>query len=382
MSNTETTLSDNIKSTLQKWKEESQKENKPLHIFLGVDIGGTNTRVAAIKSGNSNNDATSIEESYILVSKFKSSSLKDLVSSLKVVGEQFVSITGTKPITACLDVAGPISDKGCKVSITNYVGENVLHVKDLPEVLFPAGKTIFINDLASTCEGINFLNQQNQIQEFFGVLWGNEVKHELKPVNYLVLAMGTGLGCGLLNYTSSGHEVVALETGHTTLSPLGPSHPEYKDEQSLLQFLSNKIYNNQHSPEWEDICSGRGLVSCYEWASRKNPNASKGLQSIDVVKLAMENKDEEAQKALLLHYKYLFRSAQQQSIAFQCKGVFLAGDNQVYNDPFVVQHVNQFKAEFLNHPKQHWISESAVYRQTKSYNLNLLGCLFRASRMH
>lgn len=39
--------------------------------------------------------------------------------------------------------------------------------------------------------------------------------------------------------------------------------------------------------------------------------------------------EDDAKKAMFLHYKYLFRAGAQQSVAFVAKGMLLAGDNQV-----------------------------------------------------
>jgi hypothetical protein len=106
--------------------------------------------------------------------------------------------------------------------------------------------------------------------------------------------------------------------------------------------------------------------------------------------------DKNAAAAMSLHYRYLFRSASQHCVGFVAKGVFLIGDNQVgftldwvmlkqcvkvSNDAFVCKHVEEFKEEFLNHSKRSWIEDVEVFRQIKSYNLMLLGCLFMAKHM-
>jgi glucokinase len=54
--------------------------------------------------------------------------------------------------------------------------------------------------------------------------------------------MGTGLGCGLLEAKRNGHEVLALETGHTTMTALGNKHPSKEEEVKLFDFISTKLY--------------------------------------------------------------------------------------------------------------------------------------------
>jgi len=376
----ETTFSSQVIDVLKSWKNISDSKKIPLRIYLGVDIGGTNCRVALVNADEISTDTISGER-YLLLCKFLCNSTKDLIFRLTLVGDQLFSIISTVPISACLDVAAPITNNGTQVVITNYVEKN-LHINDLPTNLFPKN-TIFINDLAAACEGILSLGEQNRLSHFFQPLW-TPFEHDkenigLRPVNYLVMAMGTGLGsCMMISDGNGNHFILPTENGHVSLTPYGPSHPSYDEEKQLIGFLSQKVYNGQHSIEWEDICSGRGLGWCYEFATRNVPNAEK-LSAFEVVQKALAS-DELAKKALFLHYKYLFRVAQQQCIGLIAQGVFLAGDNQAANDPFVAQHIEEYKTEFLNHSKRDWIEQVPVYRQTKSYNLNLLGCLHNAAK--
>jgi len=271
------------------------------------------------------------------------------------------------------------------VQITNYILESrYLCKQDLPSTLFPT-KTVFINDLVAACEGIIALGEDGRLGEFFQTLWSpfeeDNVNITLKNVTYVVMAMGTGLGSAILLRQNTTHSLLPTENGHTSLTPLGPSHPDYKEECDLIEFISNKIYGGKDPIEWEDICSGRGLVSCYQFLTRNEINACNDkLTALDVVQQAIEKSNPNAEKALLLHYKYLFRISQQQSVGMIAKGVFLAGDNQASNDFFVKQHIPYFKGEFLQSTKKEWILDIPVYRQTKSYNLNLLGCLHSAKK--
>jgi len=252
----------------------------------------------------------------------------------------------------------------------------------LPRSLFPEN-TVFINDLAAAAEGIVALSEDGRLSEFFKPMWTPHLEDnthiQMKPVNYVVMAMGTGLGACLLLSNGAKHTVLPCESGHTSITPLGPSHPASLEETQLLNFLSHKIYQGKLNPEWEDICSGRGLVSCYEFLCRNDSTSPKTLTAFDVVQMALsEEPDPLATKAMLVHYSYLLRASSQQCVGMLAKGVFLAGDNQAANDPFVSKHLEAFQKEFLNNSKKDWIEGVPVYRQTRSYNLNLLGCIHRA----
>ncbi len=57
----------------------------------------------------------------------------------------------------------------------------------------------------------------------------------------MVLAMGTGLGTGLLVSKRTGHEVLALEGGHTLMNRLGNAHPDFQLESQIFDHISKKL---------------------------------------------------------------------------------------------------------------------------------------------
>jgi len=367
-------ISTEVFETLKQWKQEASSNGQSLSLRIGVDIGGTNTRIALARH------TIKKSEPFLLGTKFAANTLKDLLTSLESFGDRTKEVVGFDVISACLAVAGPVSDQGSTVNITNFVGETKLTKTDLPKNLFPSGRTVFLNDLASLAEGILALNHSGTLSEFFHPLWGfSNTNIVLSPVNYLILAMGTGLGCGLLVSDGQSHTVLPLETGHTLITSLGPDHPDAAEEKDLFQFLSRKIYKGKFSLEFEDICSGRGLGFCYEFLTLGSEESEPKLTTAQIVSKAKSN-DLKALRAVYLHYKYLIRSAQTQCVGLLGKGVFLAGDNQVSNDPIVTKYIEEFQREFRNHPKSHWLEDVPVFRQTKSFNLNLLGCLYSAEK--
>jgi len=355
-------FSNQIIQQLKAWKTSN------LRYIVGVDVGATNVRVA-VKKTDSN-------EPYLLLTKFQSKSITTLLKGLLHVENQIKEILGVFPVSASLGLAGPIQEQGTQVVITNYdSNDRFLKKSDLPCLLFPFQSTILLNDLVSTCYGIYSLYVENKLEDYFGTLWGQN-NISLKSEPYLILAIGTGLGTGLLIPIGKGFEVLPLEFGHTQIIPLGSAHKNYEEEKSLIQFIGANLSNNKFMIEWEDICSGRGLESCYRWITQNK----KQLSAPEISQNAAT--DNECKKALLTHYRYLFRAAQTQCIAFQAKGVFFAGDNQVANDYFVSQPENCsiFKEEFESHPKGEWLLNLPVYRQVKKLNLNLHGCLYAVSK--
>jgi len=398
MANEETIATSEMFQKILHWKSTNSTDSESLEIVVGVDIGATNVRVA-ISCANGVRKGESVE-----LVKFKANENHQLLSKLHQLEEEFFhskifSNIVIQVVGACLAAAGPVMEAGRQVTITNYKEFfQVLNVNDLPKLLFPTSRTLLINDLEGTCEGIISLAQGQDIHEFFQPLWSlsssNECTNQLQPINYVVLAMGTGLGCGLIRYDSSKgrHFVFPLETGHTTLTTLSTSNNNSKEEQSLLSYLSDRIYSGQFCIEWEDICSGRGLVHCYQWLTYQRKlehdlssslDSETNLDAMEVARRALSssNPDVLAIRAMYLHYSYLIRCAQQLCVGLVAKGVFLAGDNQVFNDPFVSEHGKKLEQDFLMHSKQAWLQGIPVFRQIKKYNLNLLGCIYVAMRI-
>ena len=79
------------------------------------------------------------------------------------------------------------------------------------------------------------------------------------------MAMGTGLGVGCLVYLNGKHVVFPMEVGHTLVTLYGDNYAETKEDKELFNYLSHKLYHGEHLPEFEDICSGRGLEWTYQF---------------------------------------------------------------------------------------------------------------------
>jgi len=274
-----------------------------------------------------------------------------------------------------LAIAGPIGDR-CRATITNYEEDDRdIHVDDLSEFCFPRDRTFFVNDLEGTCAGILALN--DHLEDFYQPLW-NPVSESPKIVttkHVLVLAMGTGLGTGLIvkDFSRTSHHIFPIEAGHILVTELGSGNENYTKERGLIEFVGNKIYKNNHSIEFEDICSGRGIGYVYEWLTGETVDTG------SIVKKARE-KDEKALECISHVYRYLIRNAQTLCVMSQAKAVYLSGDNQVTNLEFVTQLRDVLHNEFLNHPKREWLESVDVWTQTESANFNIFGALYLARK--
>jgi len=232
--------------------------------------------------------------------------------------------------------------------------------------------------IESCCYGILALNEQNLLYEYFEPLWGGDANIKLAPVHHAIAAAGTGFGCGLLTKLGPQFQVYPLEFGHVSIIPLGKTDPEKDLDDKLLDYLSARLYDGKHAPEFEDIVSGRGLTYVYDFLV-KDLEKKTTLSAVEVaIAATTQPVNEHALQALQIHYKILARSLQAISIGLQVKGILLAGDNQVANLPFVRSYAKELQAVYVNHQKHSWIDHVPVYTQNKLFNINIFGTLFVA----
>eukprot|EP01096_Ripella_sp_DP13-Kostka_P007179 TRINITY_DN2609_c0_g2_i2.p1 TRINITY_DN2609_c0_g2~~TRINITY_DN2609_c0_g2_i2.p1 ORF type:complete len:391 (-),score=152.65 TRINITY_DN2609_c0_g2_i2:49-1221(-) len=374
-----------VADTLSSWISHAKDSNTELRLYTAVDTGATNTRVSI---GNDKED--------ILVAKFQADSTRQLVRCLGELGQLLSEvIPNIKDVVkgGCIAAAGRILDNGSRAEITNYLegaeNQNLLR-SELPAELFPQNATLIINDLESCCYGISALNKFGTLSSFFKKLLptasASSEPFQIGGRHYLVIAIGTGLGVGLLMSLDKNDgenlTVLPLEGGHILLSPSAPSDQNHAEEEELLAFASNLLYKSQYTIEYEDLVSGRGLELLHQFVCRKDEEApQRCIDAAQIVRKATsEPPCDKAVKALELHYKYLARATQNLAVVLQAKGVFWAGDNQVRNGAFVDKIAADLEKELLSHPKFSWINEMPVFSQIKNFNINIAGALFIAKR--
>eukprot|EP00727_Mastigamoeba_balamuthi_P006943 m51a1_g287 putative glucokinase (373) ;mRNA; r:330668-332148 len=363
------TLSDSALKTINSWIAEAKAASKALEVYIGVDIGATNTRVGIARLSHCTDFVELVYTSEQAASR--------IVALFAEVGEALKAL-GVAPQGAAIAAAGPIAPGRVGVEITNWASDNKFDLEALPETLFPKGRTSFLNDLEACCFGLLALDEAAKLAGFFETLWG-ETGIKLLHQNYLVMAMGTGLGVAMLLWVGNRWRVVPMEIGHVLLPSLGTATPSYAADESLIKYLGEKLYNGKHGVEYEDICSGRGLVAVYAWLLTTGKSAP-ALDDAGKIAHAAANGDAVAREAVFIHYKFLFRCAQNTCVGLQTKGVLLAGDNQVKNRAMVKSMAEGLREEFHRHPKaDKWVAPVPVFSQLHKVNTNMIGALHVAA---
>uniref|UniRef100_A0A384E136 Glucokinase n=2 Tax=Naegleria fowleri TaxID=5763 RepID=A0A384E136_NAEFO len=355
-------------------------KNIPFQYIVGVDVGATNTRIAIQFIINEDQDDE------VFMTKFPCNTSTHLANYLAAYGKAMVKAVGKGSAAGSIALAGPVT--GDKVRITNYKEhDQEFFYSQLPDTLFPASKNTFLNDLEASCYGIINVGTNNRLHEFFCPIdalnnYATSQTVRLSDTSeYAVLAMGTGLGTGLIVGSAGGKfNVIPLEAGHVHIATPGVNSEHFKEERERIEFLSQKIYGGAYPIEYEDICSGRGLEFCYEFEIRNDPNAVRKTASQIAESYST---DTYARQAMITHYRYLMKAAQNIAVLIPtCRGVFFAGDNQVFNEDFFKEHLSILQKElFQTHQKKHWLTDLKPYRQMKEYNFNVKGCLQKAREL-
>ncbi|EAY23514.1 hypothetical protein TVAG_071780 [Trichomonas vaginalis G3] len=194
--------------------------------------------------------------------------------------------------------------------------------------------------------------------------------------------MGSGLGAALVVRTPllKNPLVLPTELGHVQIAPNMKEHKNFQEERELIQHISNHYYNGQLDPEYEDICSGRGLPLAYQFYHQKKTGELLPLEQIDageVAKKAIAG-EEDAHLALKAHYIFYLRAAKAIATSLSCESCVLSLDNQVKNHAFVMKIMKELEEEFYEFIRPDWMNGLRVYSQKAIRNFNILGTDYMA----
>ncbi|KYQ92579.1 hypothetical protein DLAC_06569 [Tieghemostelium lacteum] len=334
--------------------------------YLGVDIGGTNTRVVyATENGD-----------YYFIQKFQCTNVSTLVATLSIIFDGMKQKGFPDPTYVVIDLAGPhISTNNYKV--TNYeINDSLLDVTKLP---WRRDIISVLNDLESGAYGIVPFILADKVDDLFCPLSGE--KKQLDKGVFAVLAAGTGLGVGLISYNKNRYEVIPSEFGHISIATVDAATELPLFEKLKPKTLESDPNRNNLNLEYEDIVSGRGIKWLYEVLKKPEEPV---LQSHEVATKAIQNlgnQDCGCVKALFNHYKYLFRAAKEVGVGVFSSGVYLMGDNIVKNSAIIEKFRNELVAEYQNHYKKDWLLKMPIYTQKVEINLNLIGCIYYAVKL-
>ena len=207
-------------------------------VHLAGDIGGTKTTLAVI-------DTDSGPRVFLDKATFPSRDYPSLEAIVKLFlkGEKWI------PSQASFGVAGPVIEGQVQATNLPWFLDQAVLSKEL-------GMPVrLLNDLTATAHSVPFLKEADLVTLNPG-----------KPVNHgslAVIAPGTGLGEGYLNWDGRRYRAFPSEGGHVDFAPTDPL------QMRLLAYLQARFGHISY----ERVCSGSGLPNIYAFMKEEGPAA-------------------------------------------------------------------------------------------------------------
>lgn len=344
-------------------------------LFFVVDVGASNSRFGFSARGGS--------KVYIRFVKVSVNSIVALVAAFNAFAQQIGEAVCKRIVAATLNLPGPVQG-AVGGPISNYLGstseEKILYLSALPASLCPPHHTVMLNDLEACAYGVVATHHFKIFSKYFTSLWKGTINPEtgnaqgLSTGNCVVVAPGTGLGIAVVQYHafSGKYTVIPLEFGHTSV--------QSETDRKFVDAYKSDLKRGDYAPEYDDICSGRGLERLYAFVlSEKGNSTSQKATAKEISDLA-RNDDPVAVEALALYHKFLMRVCSQMAIGFIPHTFVLCGDNVVHNKYFYERKgaVDTMKQQMLDHSCERYgfMSKPSMLRQSAFGNLNLLGCMY------
>ena len=334
---------------------------------LGIDIGGTSTNigVAGVKD----------KKTQLLFSQnFDTLKLVSIIPVINSTLDIAFRNYGIKVDFACIGAAGFVSSKTGYVDLTNIswkVDRNEILQKTSLQDLF------IINDFEAIGYGINFLNHENS--EDIKVIRNNSKSFETPSKTRVILGAGTGLGKSILVYdkTLDLHVPIPSEGGHADF----PYASDF--EKQLVEFIK-KSRNIQQPITYEEILSGRGIVSIYLFLREVNANTSTLYSeeienTYDKASLISKyrNHDETCKTTFDLFTRFYARCAKNFVLdTLAVGGIYLAGGIAAKNSDIFSNKI--FLSEFENaYHRTDMLKDTPIY-VIMNYDVSLYGACFAA----
>jgi glucokinase len=267
-----------------------------VNAFVGVvgDIGGTNTRLGAVRAGNP------LPEQVWAVQNADFPTFSAALSA-------YLSMIGTARVpSVCLAIAGPVTD--ARVELTNH--DWAIDSREITSNV-GADSIRLLNDLQALA-----LSLDNPSAKKPRKLAGSAAPSDAAP--RLVIGVGTGFNAALLLPAAGDGpgQVLAAECGHMTLAI----------EDAVELRLRDHLARGRGRASVERALSGRGLEEIYEWLAAEAGAPGKTLSGQAISALARQGGDQLCRSAAEILLRLLARTAGDLALAYlPMGGIYFAG---------------------------------------------------------
>ena len=228
-----------------------------LRSALAVDIGGTKVAVARVEAAVTSGHAPKYEIGQVRT--FSSREHPDLTVILK----ECLNTPGLGGVAAIgIGVAGPVAEGRAELTNVGWTVDEAILSKSLGRI-----PVRVVNDLTAHGYGVAIA----PVSSFFTLQAG-----EKKVGNAAVIAVGTGLGEGMLYWDGVRHQPSPSEGGHASFSP------QDEEQIHLLRFLQERYGH----VSWERVVSGLfGFRNIYDFVLstghyKAEPELARALEGV------------------------------------------------------------------------------------------------------
>ncbi len=325
--------------------------------LLAADIGGTNTRILAVKSLSGGVDKR-------LEGHYASQDYADLQSIL----QHFISEHAIDHIdAACLAVAGPVKDGTARITNLPWVIE-----EDTLTHALPIDRVRLINDFSGVAHGISEL-QEHHTQTL-------QAAKAQPDGTQVVLGAGTGLGMAIIMQQGTQYHVLETEAGHVSFAPRDD------EELAMLSYWQEQLDHVSN----ETFLSGRGIQRIFEFYVKKmGMSASEQLtvrlqQEADpagvINQFAQTYKEPVAVKTMQRFADIYASVASDMALATKATGgVYLAGGIAPLSLPIL--QTDRFIRLFNNKPPMTALLATIPVKVIINTTVGLLGAMVVAERL-
>lgn len=262
-------------------------------LYLGADIGGTNSRVAI---------AERVDGRWHMRARGRYPS-PHYRSAESMFHEFLGTWSGPAPRAAGVAVAGPVIEG--RARLTNVAWE--VNASRLAQALGNLPLAL-LNDFEAVGRGVDSLAAEDLITLQPGV------PHASAP--RLLVGAGTGLGVSILVPTPAGYVTLPSEGSHGDFAPQG----------DLETALMRHLFEQHGHASWERVVSGLGLEATYAFVRRHEGHEPGTLTAAEVTAAALAGSDPWAVRTLDIFVSAYGRFAGNLALAVLPRGgIYVAG---------------------------------------------------------